>query len=83
MQNRSRTGFNFEPPVLQTWLIGSGPGLSSKIFIYFVDWHGQQEPTDAELGSGGCSASGSRLVSVLVPPTVLVLPEPTLNRPNG
>jgi hypothetical protein len=56
--------------------------VKQQIYLYILDWHGQQEPKGAEPGSGGCSASrvGSRLVSVLVLPTVLVLPEPTLNQ---
>jgi len=76
MQNRSRTGFNFEPPCSATMAHRFWFWVKQQIYLYILDWHGQQEPKDAEPGSGGCLASrvGSRLVSVLV------LPEPNLNQ---
>ena len=46
-----------------------------KSIYKYVDRQSQREPKYAEPGSGGCSASrvGSRFVSVLVLPMVLVL----------
>ena len=81
-RTRAEPGSTLNTPVLQTWLIGSGPGLSSKSIYIFCGLAWSAEPKGAEPGSGGCSASrvGSRLLSVLVLPTVLVLPEPALNQ---
>ena len=74
-RTRAEPGSTLNTPVLQTWLIGSGPGLSSKSIYIFCGLAWSAEPKGTEPGSGGCLASrvGSHFVSVLAFPTVLVL----------
>jgi hypothetical protein len=80
MQNRSRTGFNFEPPGSPTMVLVLGYISRKSIYIFWINMAWSKARTkDAEPGSsGGCSASKSTSIPVL--PTVLVLSEPSLNQ---